>query len=384
MPPLTTIAEQTPNRGYPVPVPGNKLAFDVNRIRMALTALDGDVAALIVAIASAASLASPAFTGEPTAPTPVPGTNTNVLATTAFVMAAIAAMDTSDFAPLDSPTFTGTPGAPTADLTDSSTRIANTAFVKGALAELVGSAPGTLNTISELAAALQNNPDVISGILTSLGDKASQADLLLRLPILQPFVDVASTATLDLAGANSQNIRITGTTTITSFGAASAGTVKRLRFTGGLTLTHNAASLILPGAANITTSPNDSLVAVSLGGSNWIVLEYHFASRAAERAALGLGALATSGFGDIFGAYVDVTASRVANTSYLNNTGKHLIVCLQNSSNGNSGQISSDGSAWVWAAQGGNDQGLQIIVPPNWYYRCTYAGSLVLWLETRG
>ncbi|MDH1007439.1 hypothetical protein N5J43_00900 [Pseudomonas nicosulfuronedens] len=38
----------------------------------------------------AASVASPAFTGEPTAPTAVPGTNTQQLATTAFVQAATA------------------------------------------------------------------------------------------------------------------------------------------------------------------------------------------------------------------------------------------------------------------------------------------------------
>jgi len=41
-----------------------------------------------IAISAIASLASPTFTGTPTAPTAVSGTNTTQLATTAFVQSA--------------------------------------------------------------------------------------------------------------------------------------------------------------------------------------------------------------------------------------------------------------------------------------------------------
>lgn len=92
-----------------------------------------------------AKLASPAFTGNPTAPTQSAGNNSTRLATTAFVQAALKTIDLSDYAlkadlnakaPLASPALTGTPTAPTAASSDNSTRIATTAFVKA----LVGAA----------------------------------------------------------------------------------------------------------------------------------------------------------------------------------------------------------------------------------------------------
>lgn len=81
------------------------------------------------AIAPKAPLASPAFTGNPTAPTPVDGDNDTSIATTAFVQQAIAPK-----APLASPVFTGNPTAPTPAGGDNDTSIATTAFVQGEIA----------------------------------------------------------------------------------------------------------------------------------------------------------------------------------------------------------------------------------------------------------
>jgi hypothetical protein len=89
-----------------------------------------------------------------------------------------------------------------------------------------------------------------------------------------PEVDVASAATTDIGAANSSNIRITGTTTITSFGSALNGVRRHVRFAAALTLTHNASSLILPGGANITIAAGDTAVAISLGSGNWVVVNY--------------------------------------------------------------------------------------------------------------
>lgn len=97
---------------------------------------------------------------------------------------------------------------------------------------------------------------------------------LLGLGASATWTDVASAATVDLNAAPSSNVRITGTTGITSFGTAASGTTRQLRFAAALTLTHNATSLILPSAANITTAANDTAVAVSLGSGNWIVVDY--------------------------------------------------------------------------------------------------------------
>lgn len=84
------------------------------------------------AVIEKAPLASPAFTGTPTAPTPVSSDNSTKLATTAFVK-----NNYVDWWPyinpkanIDSPALTGTPTAPTPASSDNSTRIATTAFVK--------------------------------------------------------------------------------------------------------------------------------------------------------------------------------------------------------------------------------------------------------------
>ena len=79
-----------------------------------------------------APLASPGFTGTPTAPTATAGTNTTQIATTAFVKTAVD-NSVSGFAPIASPTFTGNPAAPTPAYFDQDTSLATTEFVQRAL-----------------------------------------------------------------------------------------------------------------------------------------------------------------------------------------------------------------------------------------------------------
>lgn len=84
-----------------------------------------------VSTAGLAPLASPAFTGTPTAPTASPATTNNTqIATTAFTQAAITAA-LSLYARLASPIFSGNPTAPTQALSDNSLKLATTAFVQG-------------------------------------------------------------------------------------------------------------------------------------------------------------------------------------------------------------------------------------------------------------
>jgi len=92
-------------------------------------------------------------------------------------------------------------------------------------------------------------------------------------PVLAGTLSIASAATTNLGAAASENVDITGTVTITSFGTVAAGVIKRGRFTGILTVTHNATSLIMPGGVNYITIANDSTYeARSLGAGNWMVL----------------------------------------------------------------------------------------------------------------
>ena len=76
---------------------------------------------------------------------------------------------------------------------------------------------------------------------------------------------IASAGTTDIGAVAGNFVHITGTTTITALGSVQAGTRRVVTFDGALILTHNATSLILPTAANITTAAGDSAVFVSEG-----------------------------------------------------------------------------------------------------------------------
>ncbi len=87
--------------------------------------------------------------------------------------------------------------------------------------------------------------------------------------------NLVSATTTDIGAQNSVFLNIIGTTTITSFGTNYNGP-RYIRFDGALTLTHNATTLILPGAANITTAAGDSAIVVPIGSpaNGWRVAGY--------------------------------------------------------------------------------------------------------------
>ncbi|MCL1431594.1 MULTISPECIES: phage tail protein [Enterobacter cloacae complex] len=87
----------------------------------------------------------------------------------------IAAADPhTQYAPKASPTFTGTPTAPTPANSDNSKKLATTEFVVKALAALAGSAPETLDTLKELADALGNDPNFATTVLNKLAEKLAK------------------------------------------------------------------------------------------------------------------------------------------------------------------------------------------------------------------
>ncbi|MER9206834.1 pyocin knob domain-containing protein [Mesorhizobium sp. M0771] len=89
---------------------------------------------------------------------------------------------------------------------------------------------------------------------------------------------IASAATTDLAAATGVSVTVSGAAVITALGALPSGVLRFLTFSGAATLTHNAATLILPGAANIVAAAGDTAVAQSLGGGNWRIRSYVRAS----------------------------------------------------------------------------------------------------------
>jgi hypothetical protein len=162
-----------------------------------------------------APLASPTFTGNPAAPTPSPGDNDTSIATTAFTTAAVAAeasarttaigVETTAriaeetralaaealLAPLASPALTGNPTAPSPTAGDNDTSIATTQFVTGAIATaisaLINGAPGALDTLKELADAINDDASFAATVTAALALKINAAvlttdgDLLTRI-----------------------------------------------------------------------------------------------------------------------------------------------------------------------------------------------------------
>ncbi|HFH2164954.1 TPA: tail fiber protein [Shigella flexneri] len=117
--------------------------------------------------------------------------------------------ETNKKAPLNSPALTGTPTTPAARQGTNNTQIASTAFVMAAIAALVDSSPDALNTLNELAAALGNAPNFATTMTNALAGKQPKDATLTALAGLAtaadrfPYFtgnDVASLATLTKVG----------------------------------------------------------------------------------------------------------------------------------------------------------------------------------------
>lgn len=91
----------------------------------------------------------------------------------------------------------------------------------------------------------------------------------------QPQATLASATTTDLASVTSNNILVSGTTTINGFGSnAKPGTQFKLQFGGVLTLTYNGTSMIMPTAASIITAANDTADVLCIGVGNYLFTNY--------------------------------------------------------------------------------------------------------------
>ena len=215
-------------------------------------------------LAAKAPLASPTFTGSPTAPTAVAGTDSTQIATTAFVNEAIAGFGAGDMvkstydtdndgkvdtaevadavpwsgvtgkptsftpsshshsiaqitglqtaldakAPLASPALSGSPTAPTATVGTNTTQIATTAFVAAAIGALIDAAPGAMDTLNELAAALGDDPNFATTVTNALAGKLSAASNLSDLP--NKATSRSNLGLGSMATQASSNVAITG------------------------------------------------------------------------------------------------------------------------------------------------------------------------------
>jgi hypothetical protein len=207
-----------------------------------------------------AKLVSPHFTGTPTAPTPESTDNSDKVATTAYVKAnvpvsigsdvtpvytnengvitasnatvgsetvpvyikdgVITSTDVSfiDYAAKESPILTGVPKAPTAEAGTNNKQIATTEFVQTAIDNLVNGAPEQLDTLKELADALNNNADMANALTANL---ASKIDRIGDGYIKELSIDGQSITVTK--GDGSQDTLVTKDTTYTDATSSKAG-----------------------------------------------------------------------------------------------------------------------------------------------------------------
>lgn len=165
--------------------------------------------------------------------------------------------------------------------------VQGTATVKQTLAQLRAAIGQVVTSLVSLSGAPNKLPFYTGAEQLALTDFTAQARglvddtsftaMLNTLNSDMP-VTIASGATVNIGAAASRFVTVSGTSTITAFSAAAAGVSKDLVFSGSLTLTQNATSLILPGGADILTATGDTARAVSLGGGNWRIYTYVRAS----------------------------------------------------------------------------------------------------------
>ncbi len=125
----------------------------------------------------------------------------------------IAAQDPhTQYAQKHNPTFTGEPKAPTPAAGNNTTRIATTAFVQAAITALINGAPDTLDTLKEIAAAINNDPKFSTTINNALALKA---------PLSSPAL--TGTPTAPTAAQSVNNTQIATTAFVKSAIAAMVG-----------------------------------------------------------------------------------------------------------------------------------------------------------------
>ncbi|EEC8804728.1 phage tail protein [Escherichia coli] len=113
----------------------------------------------------------------------------------------IAAQDPhTQYAQKHNPTFTGEPKAPTPAAGNNTTRIATTEFVQAAITALINGAPGTLDTLKEIAAAINNDPKFSTTINNALALKA---------PLSSPALTGTPTAPTAAQSVNNTQIATT-------------------------------------------------------------------------------------------------------------------------------------------------------------------------------
>lgn len=166
----------TPNRGYQLPAPGSKLKDDVLRLIAALVAIDGDVAGLLTGLAGKSDLGHGHAMAEITGLIAALGSKLDVGYHDA--LANLTDVDVAGVANGMALLRQASKWIPVAlqinNIAGLETALngkATPADITAAINALVAAAPGTLDTLNELAAALGNDPNFATTITAALAGK---------------------------------------------------------------------------------------------------------------------------------------------------------------------------------------------------------------------
>ncbi|HHL8379151.1 TPA: phage tail protein, partial [Escherichia coli] len=221
----------------------------------------------------------------------------------------IAAQDPhTQYAQKHNPTFTGEPKAPTPAAGNNTTRIATTEFVQAAITALINGAPATLDTLKEIAAAINNDPKFSTTINNALALKA---------PLSSPAL--TGTPTAPTAAQSVNNTQIATTAFVKSAIAAMVGSAPAALDTlnelaAALGNDPNFATTMLNALAG--KQPLDNTLTHLSGKDVAGLLAY---LQLGEAAKVSLGVDQT---------WQDMTSSRSIGVVYTNTTGKPIQLLL--------------------------------------------------------
>lgn len=187
----------------------------------------------------------------------------------------------------DSPALTGNPTAPTQSAGNNSTRLATTAYTDAAVAALINSAPGALDTLDELAAALGDDANFAATVTTALTLKAPLASPALTgtptVPTAAPGTNTtqaASTAYVEAAVAAAGGGDALTANPLSQFAATTSaqlrGVLSDETGTGAAVFADSPALTGNPTAPTASPGDNDTTIAttafvtaaVAAGGSS--------------------------------------------------------------------------------------------------------------------
>ena len=163
-------------------------------------------------------------------------------------------------APLASPALTGAPTAPTALANTNTTQLATTAYVQTELTDLIGGAPGTLDTLNELAAAINDDAAYSSTLTTALSNKVAKTSNQALSTAANAMTISGHTITLNRGDSTTDTVTVPDNNTTYSVGD---GGLSQINFTSA---DHNKLNGIATSANNysfpetISESANGSTV----------------------------------------------------------------------------------------------------------------------------